>query len=100
MKEITKAVPLDDSDLENVAGGARGDGYYMSVGSCSQGYLPLFPQPVWDQYRELAQLWPGYQVFTYGRTTRGTWTNGTSCTYTYVCYNGKWGWADSSCLRY
>ena len=100
MKEITKAVPLDDSELENVAGGAGGAGYYMTVGSCSLGYLPLPPQPFWDQFHELAQMLPGAQVFTYGQTTGGTWANGASCTYAYVCYNGTWGWANSSYLRY
>ena len=99
MKEITKAVPLDESELENVAAGYGGGGYYMSVGICPDGYLPLSPQPCWDQYHELAQLWPGYQVYTYGQTRGGTWMNGARCTYTYVCYNGTWGWANSSCLN-
>ena len=89
---------VDGQDLENVSGGAGGSGYNIHVGNCNGGYLALRPQPVWDQYHEIAQLYPGYEVFTYGATTEGTGLNGTPCTYTYVNWNGNWGWANSSFL--
>ena len=96
---IRKA-PLPEETLDQVnAGYGSGSGFYMTVGNCNGGYLALRPQPVWDQYHELAQLYPGYQVFTYGATTRGTGLNGIPCTYTYVKWNGIWGWANSSFLR-
>jgi len=44
-------------------------------------------------------MWPGSTVFTYGAKTNGTGLYGTPCTYTYVQYNGVWGWANSSFLR-
>ena len=90
---------IDGQELENVTGGTAGSGYNMTVGDCGGGYLALRPQPGWDQYHEIAQLYPGYQVFTYGATTPGTGLNGTPCSYTYVCFNGNWGWANSAFLR-
>ena len=67
---------LNDDQLDKVQGGSGGNGYYMTVGNCNGGYLALRPQPVWDQYHEIAHLYPGYQVFTYGGTTPGTGLNG------------------------
>ena len=90
---------LNEKELEETSGGSGSNGYYMTVGNCNGGYLALRHQPAWDQYHELAQLWPGYQVFTYGNTEPGTGLNGVPRTYTYVCYNGIWGWADSAFLR-
>ena len=71
-----KKIIVDGQELDDVDGGRGASGYYMTVGSCNGGYLALRPQPVWDQYHEIAQLWPGYQVFTYGATTRGTGLSG------------------------
>ncbi len=93
-----EGAPLSDAELDEASAGYGGGGYYMTVGNCNGGYLALRPQPVWDQYHELAQLWPGYQVFTYGETTGGTGLNGVPCTYKYVNFNGIWGWAKSSFL--
>ena len=90
---------LTDEEVETVSGGAGGRGFYMSVGYCNGSYLALRPQPVWDQYHEIARLYPGYEVFTYGATTRGTGLNGVSCSYTYVSFNGIWGWANSAFLH-
>ena len=96
---IDKKHPIPDEELDQVnAGYASGSGFYMTVGNCNGSYLALRPQPLWDQYHELAQLWPGYQVFTYGATTNGTGLNGTPCTYRYVNYNGIWGLANASFL--
>ena len=90
---------LTDEEVETVSGGAGGRGFYMSVGNCNGSYLALRPQPVWDQYHEIARLYPGYEVFTYGATTRGTGLNGVPCSYTYVSFNGIWGWANSAFLH-
>ena len=101
---------IDGQELEDVSGGQAGGGYNMTVGDCGGGYLALRPEPVWDQYHELAHmypgytvftygLYPGYTVFTYGSTTRGTGLNGVPCTYTYVRWDGMWGWANSAFLR-
>jgi hypothetical protein len=70
----------------------------MTVGNCKGSYLALRPQPVWDQYHELARLWPGDQVFTYGQKANGIGLNGVPCSYTYVNFNGIWGWANASFL--
>ena len=95
---IRKA-PLPEETLEQVnAGYGSGSGFYMTVGNCNGGYLALRPQPVWDQYHELAQLYPGYQVFTYGATANGTGLHGVPCTYRYVCYDGVWGFANAAFL--
>ena len=93
-----KKVNMNDS-MDEVNGGIGGSGFYMTVGNCNGGYLALRPQPVWDQYHEIAQLWPGYQVYTYGATTSGTGLNGVPCRYTYVCFNGNWGWVNSAFIR-
>ena len=90
---------VDGQELEEVSGGYGSSGYNMTVGDCNGGYLALRPQPVWDQYNELAKMWPGNTVFTYGARTNGTGLYGTPCSYTYVQYNGIWGWANSSFLR-
>ena len=74
-----KKVNMNDS-MDEVNGGIGGSGFYMTVGNCNGGYLALRPQPVWNQYQELAQLYPGYQVFTYGATSNGTGLNGVPCT--------------------
>lgn len=92
-------VIIDGEELDINAGyGGGSQGYYMTVGDCNGGYLALRPQPVWDQYNELAQMYPGYQVFTYGATTNGTGLNGVPYTYRYVNFNGVWGWANASFL--
>jgi hypothetical protein len=94
-----KMKKIADEELENVNGGhGSGDGFFLHVGNCNGGYVALRPQPYWDQYNERARLWPGYQVFTYGKTTNGTGLNGVTCVYTYVNYNGIWGWANSNFL--
>ena len=88
---------IDGQELEGVTGGyGSGSGFYLTVGNCNGSYLALRPEPYGDQYNELAKLWPGYQVFTYGATSNGTSLNGIPCVYTYVNYNGIWGWANSS----
>ena len=92
-------INVNDQNLDDVSGGQGGAGYNMTVGPCNGTYLALRPQPVWDQYHELARLYPGYTVFTYGQTTNGTGCQGVPCTYTYVRWNGIWGWANSSFLR-
>ena len=90
---------INNEALDNVNGGAGSqNGFFMHVGNCNGSYLALRPQPCWDQYNELARLWPGYEVFTYGAMTNGTGLNGISCTYTYVQFRGTWGWANSSFL--
>ena len=90
---------INNEELENVNGGyGSSQGFYMRVGNCNGSYLALRPQPCWDQYNEIMRLWPGYEVFTYGSMTNGTGLNGVPCTYTYVSYNGIWGWANSSFL--
>ena len=94
-----KKVIIDGQELEDVNGGYGGAGYYMKVGDCYGGYLALRPQPVWDQYHEIARLYPEYEVYTYGATTSGTGLNGIPCTYTYVCWGGNWGWANSAFLK-
>ena len=95
-----KKVIIDGMELEDVSGGSGGGaGYYMTVGDCGGGYLALRPQPVWDNAHELARLYPGYQVFTYGATTNGTTLYGAPCTYTYVCFNGTWGWVNSNFIH-
>ncbi|MBE7008753.1 MAG: hypothetical protein E7422_06415 [Ruminococcaceae bacterium] len=96
--ELT-AEALTDEVLDKTSGGSGGIGFYMTVGYCNGSDLPLRPEPVWDQYHELARLYPGYQVFTYGACTNGTGLNGSPCTYRYVCYKGMWGWADSAYLH-
>ena len=92
-----KKVNMNDS-MDEVNGGIGGSGFYMTVGNCNGGYLALRPQPVWNQYQELAQLYPGYQVFTYGATSNGTGLNGVPCTYRYINFNGIWGWANAAFL--
>ena len=89
---------MSDGELDKVSGGGN-SGYIMTVGNCYGAYLALQPQPVWDRANELAQLYPGDQVFTYGATTNGTGLNGVPCNYTYVCWNDRWGWANSTFLR-
>ncbi len=88
---------LTDDELGQVNGGAGGAGYYLKVGNCG-AYLALRPTPSYDEHHELAQLYNGCQVFTYGNTERGIGENGVTCTYAYVSFNGIWGWADSAYL--
>ncbi len=91
---------VDGQGLENVSGGAGSSkGCYMTVGDCGGGYLALRPQPVWDNDHEIAKLYPGNSVFTYGATTNGTGLYGIPCNYTYVYFNGNWGWVNSSFIR-
>ena len=93
-----KKVVLNE-ELNDINGGyGEGQGWYMTVGNCNGSYLALRPEARWDQYHELAQLYPGNQVFTYGATSNGTGLNGTPCTYRYVYFNGIWGWANAAFL--
>ncbi len=99
-QESRQGIRLPDEALDKVAGGEYGDGgYYLTVGNCGGGYLALRPKPIWDRYYELAQLYPGHQVFTYGQTANGAGLNGSPCTYCFVCWNGQWGWADLAYLH-
>ncbi len=100
MEEKKNQNAMSEEELEEVSGGVGGGaGYEMTVGNCNGGYLALRPEPVWDRFHEVAHLYPGYQVFTYGATTNGTGLNGVPCTYRYVCYNGNWGWANANFLH-
>ena len=91
---------INNEELDKINGGyGSGSGFFMTVGNCNGSYLALRPQPVWDQYHEIAQLYPGYQVFTYGATTSGTGLYGAPCSYTYVRFNDNWGWVNSSFIR-
>ena len=90
----------EEQELDVNAGYGGSQGFWMTVGDCNGSYLALRPEPVWNQYSELAKMWPGQTVFTYGATTRGTGLNGVPCSYTYVQYQDTWGWANSSFLRY
>lgn len=92
-------IMVDGQELNDVSGGAASSGFYMTVGDCGGGYLALRPEPTWDQYHELAQLYPGYTVFTYGATTNGTGYKGIPCSYTYVCFNNMWGWVNSAYVK-
>ncbi len=92
--------PMNGEELDKVSGGnGSSSGFFKTVGNCNGAYLPLQPQPAWDRDRELAQLYPGYLVFTYGETTNGTGMNGAPCCYTYVRWIDKWGWANSTFLH-
>ncbi len=89
---------MSEEELQDVIGGVKkNSGWFMTV-NVPKNYLALRPQPYWDQYHEMAQLYPGYQVFTYGEITNGTGLNGAACTYRKVCYNGIWGWANAAYL--
>ena len=89
--------PMNGEELDKVSGGSD-SGFFMTVDDCNGSYLALRSQPCWDKSNEIAQLWPDYHVYTYGATTNGTGLNGTPCTYWWVEYNGKCGWADASFL--
>ena len=92
---------LNDAELQEVSGGygESRNGHWMSVGRCDDGYVALRPQPYYDPYHEFAQLYPGYQVFTYGHLTNGSDRNNDPCRYMYVRYNGIWGWAEEKYLH-
>ncbi len=99
MEEKKDPKAMSEEELEEVSGGVGGGaGYEMTVGSCRYGYLPLLTFPYWVPDDEIGRLYPGRQVFTNGATAMGPGQNGAPCTYRYVCYNGKWGWAEDSCL--
>ena len=88
---------INNEELDKINGGyGSGSGFFMTVGNCNGGYLALRPQPVWDNDHEIAKLYPGYSVFTYGATTPGTGLYGVPCNYTYVFFNGNWGWVNSN----
>ncbi len=90
---------LNSENLESVNGGeGKGSGWYMTA-AVQSGYLALRPNPVWDQYHELAQIPNGATVYTEGGITNGTGLNGTPCKYRWICYNGRWGWANAAFLR-
>lgn len=92
---------MDEQKLDEVNGGAGGGPWVMTVTDCGGGgsYLALRPEPKWDNARELAKLYPGYKVQTYGTTSRGTTLYGAPASYTYVCFNGTWGWVNSNFIR-
>ncbi len=91
---------LNNEELENVNGGtSRGYNVWSMTVCVQSGYLALRPQPVWDQYHELAQIPNGATVYTSGQITNGTGLNGTPCQYRWVQYNGIQGWANAAFLR-
>ena len=90
---------IDGQELEDVNGGQGQAGYYMTVGDCNGTYLALRSGTSYSPYNEIAQLYPGYSVFTNGTIVQGTGINGVACYYRYVCFNGVWGYANASFLR-
>ena len=107
---------IDAQELENVSGGEgrtintgssvtaivrSGPGFgYGQIGSLTNGtYLALRSGTSYSPYNEIAQLYPGYSVFTNGTIVQGTGINGVACYYRYVCFNGIWGYANASFLR-
>ena len=91
---------IDAQELENAAGGyGYQNGFYMTVGDCNGTYLALRSGTSYSPYNEIAQLYPGYSVFTNGTIVQGTGINGVACYYRYVCFNGIWGYANASFLR-
>ncbi len=100
MEEKKNPKAMSEDELEEVSGGnGRGGGYFLTVGNCNGSYLPLLRAPVWARANEVWELYPSYQVFTYGETANGFGRDGVPCRYRYVCYNGNWGWADESFLH-
>ena len=89
---------LPEETLEQVNAGNVIGGYNMKVGNCGGGYIELYRQPNGQCYA-LARLCSGYQVTTFGRQNTGIDQNGESCTFTYVCWKGVWGWVVSDFLR-
>ncbi len=89
---------LNNAELEQTAGGNSGMGAYtMRVGDCNGSYLALRDVPNANTSRELAQLYPGYEVVTNGETAVGPAVGGGgNCTYIKVRYNGLEGWVHSS----
>ena len=99
MSEEKKMMSVDE--MEDAAGGKNhgyGFGFYMTVTDCNGTYLALRNATVYDRNNELAQLYPGYSVFTNGNISQGTGINGQPCYCRYVCFNGIWGWANASFL--
>ena len=65
MSEEKKA--MNAEELENAAGGyGYQNGFYMTVGDCNGTYLALRSGTSYSPYNEIAQLYPGYSVFTNG----------------------------------
>ena len=90
---------MNAEEMENTAGGANyQNGFYMTVLDCNGTYVALRTTTVYDRYNELAQLFPGYSVYTNGTISQGTGINGQPCYYRYVCFNGIWGWVNASFL--
>ena len=93
---------INDDALKEVSGGYGrnlSNGGFLTVGNCPDGYLALRTHPEVNDSIELAQLYPGSQVYTFGSQTIGTGRNGSKCTYMQVNFQGTWGWADASCLH-
>ncbi len=90
---------LKQEELANIDGGLGGEGGRWMTVTVQSSYLALRPQPVWNQYHELAQIPNGAQVFTDGQVTNGSTLNGAPCQYRWICYNGQWGWANANNLR-
>ena len=91
---------IDAQELENAAGGyGYQNGFYMTVGDCNGTYLALRSGTSYSAYNEIAQLYPGYSVYTNGTIVQGTGINGVACYYRYVSFNGIWGYANASFLR-
>ena len=75
MSEEKKMMSVDE--MEDAAGGKNhgyGFGFYMTVTDCNGTYLALRNATVYDRNNELAQLYPGYSVFTSGAgQTQASW---------------------------
>ncbi len=91
-------ISMNNDELNNVGAGiGENNGWWLSV-SASKSYLPLKQKPSCDCLEEVDQIPNGARVWTNGTITNGSSSDGDSCQFRWVLFNGQWGWADADSL--
>ena len=89
---------INDSELEQVAGGNRSDGW-VTVTGLHKGFLALRTEPVYDYNNEIrgSESYNGDKLQIVGGTTVGT--DGETYVWVYNPRTGKIGWTNLRYLR-
>ena len=100
MAEIEK---INDQEMEEVAGGAGGNGNRRVVANLQSGYLAVRTAPAFKYENEIqsTKLYNGDIVDITGNYVQGTGINGSPCTYVwvYVPKTGVSGYVNAYYIR-
>ena len=100
MKDKLNSNLISEDELEAVNGGKDSSGLQkMRVRNYPYGPLAIMSRPDYNEGRVLYRVPTGTLVYTDGRTEQRLNREGKMCSYTSVCFQNQWGYAESEYLE-